>query len=167
MSEPLPEVATRLEGMGGRVALVFGREDFGLSNEDVEICDLLCTIPTFPSYRSMNLSHAIAVALYDITRESRPRQPYVSMMTPREKEVLFATWQHLGAVVGFQPHKRDQSMQMFQRVIGRAGLTAWEYHRMMGVFSRMLKARGAWPPPGMGAGQYTPPPEDEPDPDAR
>lgn len=163
MSEPLEKVARRLEETPGRVALVFGREDFGLSNEDVEVCDLLCTIPTSPSYRSMNLSHAVGVALYELTRESHAKPPYVSMAAPHEKEVLYATWLHLNRVVGFKPHRQNQALLMFQRLIGRAGITSWEYHRLMGTFSRALKARGQWPPPGVGTGWKPPKEEDRED----
>ena len=148
MGESLEPTARRLEGMGGRVGLVFGREDFGLSNEDVEICDMLCGIPTSPSYRSMNLSHAVTVALYELTRSTHTQAPWVTMATPQEKEVLLATWWHLTGVLRFPDHKRIQSLQMFRRVTGRSGLTAWEYHRMMGVLSRSLKRMKAWPPPG-------------------
>lgn len=148
MGEGLEPVARRLEGMGGRVGLVFGREDFGLANEDVEICDMLCGIPTSPSYRSMNLSHAVTVALYEMTRAEHAKMPYITMATPHEKEVLLATWWHLTGVLRFPEHKKLQSLQMFRRVTGRAGLTAWEYHRMMGVLSRSLKALKGWPPPG-------------------
>lgn len=148
-SEMLADVARRIEGMGGRVALVFGREDFGLSNEDVERCDLLCTIPTSLSYRSMNLSHAVSVALYEMTRAEHRKAPYVSMARPREKEVLFATWFHLTGQLAFPEHRREQSLQMFQRVVGRAGLTSWEYHRMMGVLGRSLRRMNAWPPPAL------------------
>jgi len=148
-SEPLDAVAQRLDGMGGRVALVFGREDFGLSNEDVEKCDLLCTIPTSHAYRSMNLSHAVSVALYELTRPEHPKMPYVSMATPHEKRVLFATWTHLQTALGFKPHRVEQGDIMFQRLIGRAGLTSWDYHRVMGVLSRSLKTLKAWPPPGL------------------
>ena len=162
MSESLPDVARRLEGMGGRVALVFGREDFGLSNEDVEECDILCTIPTSPSYRSMNLSHAVSVALYEMSRSAHAQLPYVSAATPREKEVLFATWEHLTGVIGFAPHKREQSLAMLRRIIGRAGLTSYEYHRTMGVLSRSLKRMKAWPVPGI----RDLPPDDEADDDA-
>lgn len=146
---PLPEVARKLEEWGGRVALVFGREDFGLSNEDVGLCDVLCTIPTTPSYRSMNLSHAITVALYEVTRGGQPRMPFVSMATSHEKDVLFASWKHLNETLGFQPHRVEQVDVMFRRLIGRAGLTAWDYHRIMGTISRSLKRMGAWPPPGI------------------
>lgn len=156
MSEPLDKVARRLDEMGGRIGLVFGREDFGLSNEDVERCDILCTIPTSPHYRSMNLSHAVTVALYELTRPEHAKAPYVSMAKPHEREILFATYRHLQEVLGFKPHRIQQADLMFRRVIGRAGLTAWEYHRLMGAQSRALKRLGAWPPPGVGDGRQTP-----------
>ena len=159
-SESLATVARRLEERGGRVALVFGREDFGLSNEDLEHCDMLCTIPTAASYRSMNLSHAVGVALYEMTREEHQQLPYLSMATPHEKEVLFASYHKLSETLGFKPHRVEQGDAMFRRVIGRAGLTSWEYHRLMGTFSRTLKARGAWPPPGVKATEDEPKDDD-------
>jgi len=152
MSESLEPVARRVATMGGRVGLVFGREDFGLSNEDVERCDILCTIPTSAGYRSMNLSHAVAVALYEFTREAHPPVPYVSMAKPHEKEILFQTWRHMNKVVGFQPHRVDQGDAMFRRLMGRAGLTAWEYHRFMGTIGRALRGLKSWPPPDVGVG---------------
>ena len=162
MSEPLETVAGRLDEMGGKIGLVFGREDFGLSNEDVETCDLLCTIPTSPSYRSMNLSHAVTVALYELTRASRPRMPYVSMAKPHEKEILQRSWRHLNTALGFKPHRIEQADMMFQRVMGRAGVTAWEYHRLMGTLSRAIKRLGAWPPPGVGDGTFAEREDDDP-----
>lgn len=155
MSEGLGVVARRLEEMPGRVGLVFGREDFGLSNEDVERCDILCTIPTSPAYRSMNLSHAVSVALYEVTRPEHRKPAYVSMATQHERDILFATFRHLQGELGFKPHRIEQAELMFRRVIGRAGLSAWEYYRLMGVFSRSLKRLGAWPPPGVGDGLET------------
>lgn len=162
MSEPLDKVARRIDEMGGRVGLVFGREDFGLSNPDVETCDLLCTIPTDPGYRSMNLSHAVTVALYEMTRREHAKLPYVSMAKPHEKEIMFRSWRHLNESLGFKPHRVEQADMMLQRVLGRAGVTAWEYHRIMGTFSRALKRLGAWPPPGVGDGTFA---QDEADDD--
>lgn len=162
MSETLETVARRLDGMGGRVGLVFGREDFGLSNEDVEVCDILCTVPTSPGYRSMNLSHAVTVALYELTRPEHAKLPYVSMAKPHEREILHRTWAHLNTVLGFKPHRVEQSDIMFRRLTGRAGLTSWDYHRLMGTFSRSLKRLGAWPPPGVGEGELVDEDESEP-----
>ena len=163
MSEPLEKVARRIDGMGGRVALVFGREDFGLSNEDVEECDLLCTIPTSANYRSMNLSHAVTVALYEMTRADHRRVPSVTMAKPHEKEVLFESWRHLNNVLGFKPHRVEQADAMFRRVMGRSGMTAWEYHRLMGTFHRTLKRLSAWPPPFVAKGVEVPGARDDDD----
>jgi tRNA/rRNA methyltransferase len=162
MSETLEKVARRLEGMGGRMGLVFGREDFGLSNEDVELCDILCTIPTHAGYRSMNLSHAVTVALYEMTRIDHTKGQYVSMAKPHEKEILMRSWHHLNETLGYKPHRVEQADIMWQRVVGRAGVTAWEYHRLMGTLSRAMKKLGAWPPPGVGDGSLAKDEDDEP-----
>jgi TrmH family RNA methyltransferase len=52
----------------GRVALVFGSEKFGLSNDDMSFCHTLLRIPTAPGTPSMNLGQAVAVCLYEYTR---------------------------------------------------------------------------------------------------
>ena len=54
---------------GGRVALLFGSEKFGLSNEDMSFCHTLIRIPTAPGTPSMNLGQAVAVCLYELIRE--------------------------------------------------------------------------------------------------
>jgi TrmH family RNA methyltransferase len=53
----------------GRVALLFGSEKFGLSNEDMSFCHGLIRIPTSPETPSMNLGQAVAVCLYELVRE--------------------------------------------------------------------------------------------------
>ena len=55
-----------LSGHAGPVALVFGREDKGLSNEDLDLCHRVVNIPSDPEYSSMNLGHAVAVMLYEL-----------------------------------------------------------------------------------------------------
>src|SRR5437867_9805606 len=52
----------------GNVALLFGSEKFGLSNEDLSHCHWLMRIPTVSQSRSMNLGQAVAVCLYEIAR---------------------------------------------------------------------------------------------------
>lgn len=54
----------------GPVALLFGSEKVGLSNEDMSHCDWLMRIPTREEHGSMNLGQAVAVCLYELTRES-------------------------------------------------------------------------------------------------
>jgi len=63
----------------GPVALLFGSEKFGLSNEDMSHCHWLMRIPTVDLDRSMNLGQAVAVCLYELARDSR------AAITPPEK----------------------------------------------------------------------------------
>jgi len=51
---------------GGPVALLFGREDKGLSNEALDLCHRIVTIPSEPAYSSLNLGHAVIVMLYEL-----------------------------------------------------------------------------------------------------
>ena len=57
----------------GRVAVLFGSEKWGLSNEDLSYCHWLMRIPTRMEHRSMNLGQAAAVVLYELGREGRKR----------------------------------------------------------------------------------------------
>lgn len=59
----------------GNVALVFGSEKTGLSNDDLSHCQWLLQIPTRDEHRSMNLGQAVAVTLYELAREARPLPP--------------------------------------------------------------------------------------------
>lgn len=56
---------------GSRVALLFGSEKRGLSNEDLSHCHWLLRIPTREEHRSMNLGQAVAVCLYELARDSK------------------------------------------------------------------------------------------------
>jgi len=144
----LPEFSPRIAETEGDVALVFGREDFGLSNEDVEKCDVAVYIPTSEMYRSMNLSHAVSVALYEFKRQSFP-SPTTKLASNYEKEILYRTVEHLTQALGYQPHRQTIINLMFRKFVGKSVMTRWEYHRIMGLFTGPLKRMGKWPPPGM------------------
>lgn len=61
----------------GKVALVFGRESTGLTREELKKCDVVLTIPTSHKYPSLNLSHAVAIVLYEtyVTLGKAYREP--------------------------------------------------------------------------------------------
>lgn len=56
----------------GRIALLFGSEKRGLSNEDLSHCHWLMRIPTREEHGSMNLGQAVAVCLYEVARDAKP-----------------------------------------------------------------------------------------------
>src|SRR5580693_6898525 len=61
----------RKELASGRVALLFGTEKTGLSNDDLSHCHWLMRIPTREQHISMNLGQAVAVCLYDLVRDAK------------------------------------------------------------------------------------------------
>lgn len=69
----------------GTAALVFGAERTGLTNTELERCNLLMTIPTAPGYSSLNLAMAVQVVAYELWLASRPGAP-----PPSERDVPLA-----------------------------------------------------------------------------
>ena len=61
----------RIRMATGRVAVLFGSEKWGLSNEDLSYCHWLMRIPTRVEHRSMNLGQAAAVVIYEVGRRER------------------------------------------------------------------------------------------------
>ncbi len=132
---PLPLFADRVASLEGRVGIAFGREDYGLLNEEIRRCDALIHIPTADTYPSMNLSHAVAVTLCALTVDGD-----AALATRRadrkEKELLYEQFDRLLEATDYPEHKREKTSVLFRRVIGRAMLSKWEYHTLMGVLKR-------------------------------
>ena len=74
LKDAAPLVRKRLRA-GGRVALLFGSEKRGLSNDDFSHCHWLIHIPTREEHTSMNLGQAVAVCLYELARASAKTAP--------------------------------------------------------------------------------------------
>ena len=71
----LEEAAPRVRRAKGNLAVLFGSEKFGLSNEDMSFCHFLVRIPTREEHLSMNLGQAVAVTLYELVRNGKSRLP--------------------------------------------------------------------------------------------
>ncbi len=132
------QLAERLAPMEGTVGLVFGREDFGLYNEELAMCDVVVTVPTSPEYPVMNLSHAVAVVLYELNRGMALPHETIKA-SEAERDLLLAAFDDLMETTDYPPHKVENTRVMLRRIIGRSTLSEWEYHTMMGVVQRANK----------------------------
>ena len=63
------ELAERIRNLDGRVALVFGEEGKGLSSAELDMCDILLTLPTWEGYPIANLSQAVGHCVYELHRD--------------------------------------------------------------------------------------------------
>lgn len=143
---PLREAADLAHDMQGLTALVFGREDDGLLLTELARVDNVATIPVHPGYPSLNLSHAVAIALYEVEGRERYDPTLKPDSASREEiDLLLDTFEYMMIESGFREHKLGPAMICLRRVFGRTRLSTWEYHRVMGVLSKALKAMDAWP----------------------
>lgn len=140
-AEAAEDFARSIKDYDGEVALVFGREDSGLNNEELKRCDRLIRIPASGDYPILNLSHAVGIVLYELFKEIGDAEVKSEdkMSGESDRERLIEHFSRILETVNYPDHKREKTEIMFRKILGRAALTRWEYHRMMGVFSQILR----------------------------
>ncbi len=130
----------------GRVALVFGRENNGLTNHELELCHAHLTIPTNPEYSSLNLAMAVQVVCYELRqwalectdKEWQPKRP-----KPVSSEEMQCFYAHLESVliqIGFlDPEKPRRLMSRLRLLFGRAAPDKVEMNILRGMLTAVEK----------------------------
>ena len=135
----------------GPVAVVFGREDKGLLNEEVAQCTHLLRIPVDEGYTSINLAQAVLITAYEIFAASGSYQPphEKSPMAPQSvKMALTRNWTLMLSDIGFMSEKESEHMmQGVHRVFSRGVQTTDDASIMLGVARQMLWAHRHGIPP--------------------
>lgn len=124
----------KLTGKSGVVSLLFGRENDGLRNDELELCNILVNIPTSPDYPSMNLSHAVAVILYELS-DIRGGENHLA--DHFDIELLYQHIEEVLSDIEYKEHKTNKTQLMLQRILGRAELTGREVQTLRGVLRRI------------------------------
>lgn len=132
----------RQEAQQHEVAIIFGRESSGLTNDELDKCHYLVNIPANPEYSSLNLAAAVQILCYELRMclESGASEITTSDdEQPAQHEVFESYMQHLYQVmlsVGFLKTSHLESLQRrVRRVFGRARLTATEINILRGFLS--------------------------------
>lgn len=151
----LPEagekISAELSNAGGRVAVLFGSEKTGLSNDELSHCHWLLTIPMHEHeelrHPSMNLGQAVAVCLYELVRR---RGVHEGTGVPQaaeagEVERFLALFRVMLEETGYtRRHPANCDEAEIRRLILRMGLSANDVPVWMGIVRQVLwKARGS------------------------
>jgi TrmH family RNA methyltransferase len=134
----LRDFIKQAKNLNGRVGIVFGREDYGLYNHEIASCDAFITIPTSDEYRSLNLSHAVAIVLYELF-ENKEVGRETKRMGRVEIEKLNESLAKILELIDYPSHKIERTKIMLRRLIGRANPSIWEYHTIMGILSEVIR----------------------------
>ncbi|MFH0862547.1 MAG: RNA methyltransferase [Candidatus Altiarchaeota archaeon] len=132
-----PEELVKAANLKGKVALVFGREDYGLLNEEIDKCDILVTIPANPEYPTLNIAQSSCILLYELSRVQNrlnaPGKKY-TMMGKTEKEVLLRFFDQLIDLAYDLEFENRLAKKTFRSIVGRAFISGREAKTMTGVF---------------------------------
>ena len=142
-STPLRAAAVELDALAdsNKIAIVFGREDRGLTNRELKLCHRLVTIPTAPEYSSLNLAQAVGVVAYDIHLAATS-----AVEAPADGEIVAASisdpmLERLAEAlvsIGFIPDDNPEHIMLaIREIFGRSGLTAREVEILNGMARQM------------------------------
>jgi TrmH family RNA methyltransferase len=133
--------------------MVFGREDKGLANDELDFCRALVSIPTSREYTSLNLAQAVGIMAYETWRARigadisvKPPRRQAAPVEADQLEWLFTDWNKaLWAIEFFKTRRHEQVMRSFREIVFRAGLDGREASllRAMGIeVRRFLERKG-------------------------
>jgi tRNA/rRNA methyltransferase len=136
---------------GQQGAIIFGREDSGLTNVELNYAQRFLRIPVAPVYESLNLAQAVAICCYEVflaknsLKDDRRNQDPGEITNPAAisatREVLEGYYNHLESTLlqmGYlYPHTAESRMMKFRRIFDRADLSPDEVTMLRGILSQM------------------------------
>jgi len=144
---PFDKAVSKVRGSSHsrKVGVVFGRESKGLANEDNALCDHLVTIPTGPSYPSLNLAQAVMVVLFALSweRDVKEAIPSARVLNKKEIEVTIAHFEEALKVLGYRKGGADllpRILRTLRGLIKRGGLLEPEAQMIKGL-SRKIREK--------------------------
>jgi tRNA/rRNA methyltransferase len=141
-------------GGGARTGILFGRERWGLENDEVALADIIVSFPVDPTFASLNIAQAVLLMAYEWRRQAAGTAIPVTAPArapPATREELLGLWRHLIAALeptGYfrPPHMSEKMAQNLLLVLEEAGWDAAQVQALRGVLAPL--ARGPRQPGG-------------------
>lgn len=123
-----------------KVAILFGREKNGLTNQEVEKCGFLVTIPSNPSFPSLNLAQSVLLVAYELSQKTY-KMALPPLASHQQIEALYRRIRSALTLLEYIPRgDRDletKIMSNLKHLTGRAGLTDWEIKMIHGICTQV------------------------------
>lgn len=139
------QLAEKLAGMNTKkVALIFGREGIGLTNDEINACDFIVSIPSFKTYPTLNISHACAIMFYELFQALGEKETKTNaMITPaseKDKEIMLMKINQVLDKLNFAtPEKKETQKIIWRRIIGKSMMTKREAFAAIGFFRKIYE----------------------------
>jgi len=138
-SKKLPEI---FGGRSGSVAILFGREGDGLTNQELSKCDFVVSIPANPSYPVLNVSHAAAIIFYELYHDRKVFMGGARLASREEKERILANIERISDLLGYPEHRKRVLLTIIKQLMGRVFLTGREAYTIIGLTRRIANRIG-------------------------
>ena len=133
-----PEELGKTINMNSNVALLFGREGDGLTNDEINLCDILVSIPTSDSYPIMNITHAASIIFYEIFKNKKEYPvDSIDITTMEDKEVLTTQMNSIISKLDYPEHKEVIVKSIAKHILGRSFITGREAKTLRGTLKRI------------------------------
>jgi TrmH family RNA methyltransferase len=127
-----------------KAGIIFGRESSGLTNKEIESCDFIITIPSEKENKTLNISHAVAIILYELFYELKGKEysqlSHFEHATSLDREWLLKLFAEVLDKLEFETGENKEALKIvFRRVMGKAFLTKKEFSALMGLLRKISR----------------------------
>ncbi len=130
------QLAERVSSIKGSIAIVFGRESSGLTNQELDACDFMVTIPASQDYNVLNVATAASIMFYEIFHKTKSRQD--ELASEPSKQRLLIQFDLLTRKCKMQTHRRKLAQRAFRNVISRSFISRREASLLVGVYRKAV-----------------------------
>jgi len=131
------------ESQGSKVSILFGNEQSGLSNEELQRCNYHIIIPTVSEYSSLNLAAAVQVIVYELQESLGDVELSTKQLALATADEMKSFYQHLETTLVkinyLHPEKPKHLQQRLYRLFNRARLEKSEVQILRGILSAIDK----------------------------
>ncbi len=144
LTEAVPKILEL--AVENRVSILFGREDRGLENAEVSLCDMLVEIPTHADYPSLNLSHAVFIVCHHLFMSSGNERCGIKAAPRIEIEKMYAHMEETLRGLGYGDKGGEYLLTAilrgFKKLFGRTALMQKEVNMLRGIFTQIRQRIG-------------------------
>jgi tRNA/rRNA methyltransferase len=125
-----------------KIAVLFGKESRGLTNEEISLADVVLRIPTSNNYSALNLSHACGIILYELFKKlniiniGRGIHP-VLLSSRDDRLIMLKIVKEIIEKLKIRSHKKDNVFFAFRNIFGRNLMSKKELSLILGLFSKI------------------------------
>lgn len=124
------------------IGILIGRESSGLKNEEINLCDILVSIPASKKYPTLNISHACSIVLYELFKKLSLEKSTsnINFATKKEKDIIMKYMNKALNKMEFSTKEKKETQRIvWKRVFGKALLTKREAFAVMGFLRKLEK----------------------------